>query len=216
MKTFLVIGAGTFGHHLCKEFAKLKCEVMLVDSNEEAMSDLLSTVTSARIADCRNREALESLDIPGFDTCFVCIGDDFQTSMVVTYMLKELGARKVLSKADDDIQAMFLEKNGADGVIFPFKEIAERFAVSESSDSIFDCIPMTKDFYVYEISAHPSWIGKTIKDLDFRNTYNMNILAFKTEDGQVFPNPPYNYRFKKEEHVMVLGQEKDIKKVIVP
>lgn len=215
MKTFLIIGAGTFGHHLCKEFAKLDCETMLVDENEEAMGDLLSEVTSARIADCTNKEALESLDIPSFDTCFVCLGGDFQDSLVVTYLLKELGAKKVLSMASDDMQAMFLKRNGADDIIFPFKEIAERFAVSESSDSIFDCIPMAKDFYVYEISAHPSWIGKTILELDFRNKYNMNILAIKV-NGEVFPNPSIHYKFKREEHIMVLGQADDIKKVIVP
>lgn len=213
MKTFLIIGAGTLGHHFCREFAKLDCETMLVDRNEESMNDLLNVVTSARIADVTSKEALESLDIPSFDTCFVCVGDNFQNSLVITYMLKELGAKKVFSQANDDTQAMFLKRSGADAIVFPVKEIAERIAVSESNDRIFDCIPMTKDFYVYEISPLSKWYGKTILELDFRRNYNMNILAIKTKDGEVFPNPSINYKFNKDEHIMVLAKEEDIRKV---
>ncbi|MCF0135413.1 MAG: TrkA family potassium uptake protein [Lachnospiraceae bacterium] len=213
MKTFLVIGAGTFGHHLCNEFAKQKCEIMVVDSEEEHLGDLLNVVTSARIADCTNREALESLDIPSFDVCFVCLRDSFQSILVVTYMLKELGAKKVLSRASDDTQALFLKRNGADGVIYPFKEMAERLAISESNDRIFDCIPMTKDYYVYEISPRADWVGKSIKDLDFRNRFHMNILAVKDSEGEVFPNPSFQYVFKNEEHIMVLATDEDIRKV---
>lgn len=213
MKTFLIIGAGTLGHHLCEEFSKLNCETMIVDRNEEKLNDLLSIATSARIADATVREALESLDIPSFDTCFVCVDENFQSSLVITYMLKELGAKKVFSKANDDTQAMFLLRNGADEIIYPMKEISERIAISESNDRIFDCIPMTKDYYVYEISPMKEWYGKTIMELDFRRKYNMNILAVKKKDGEVFPNPSFNYKFNRDERVMVLGKDEDIKKV---
>lgn len=213
MKTFLVIGAGTFGHHLCENIVANNCEVMVVDKREENMSDLLDIVTSARIADCTEREALESFDIPSFDACFVCVGKDFQSSLEVTDLLRELGAKKIYSKAFDDVQAKFLLRNGADEVIFPERDIAERLAISESSDSIFDCIPLTKDFGIYELSANPRWLGKTIASIDFRRKYNLTILAAKA-DKEIYPMPPLDYIFKENEHIIVLGQSEDITKAI--
>ena len=212
-KTFLIIGSGTFGHHLCRSFAKLGCETMLVDQREDAMSDLLSVVTSARIADATNRDALESLDIPSFDACFVCVGQRFQHSLEITWLLKELGARKVLSRASDDVQAKFLLRNGADEVIFPEQEISERIAVSESSDSIFDCIPLTKDYGIYELSVRPEWIGKTIPELHFRTAYDLTILATKT-DGNLHPMPSMDYAFRKEDHIVVIGSAAAVNKVL--
>ncbi|MCQ2559041.1 MAG: TrkA family potassium uptake protein, partial [Oscillospiraceae bacterium] len=174
MKTFLVIGAGNFGHHLCRELAKQRCEVMLVDNNEHEMEDLLKLVTSARIADCTDKAALASLDIPSYDACFVCVGRNFQISLEVTDLLRELKAKKIYSKADEDIQAKFLKRAGADYVIYPEQETARRIAVSESSDSIFDLMPLTDDYGIYEIQPHSTWIGKSIRELNIRNVHNIS------------------------------------------
>lgn len=213
MKTFLVIGSGTFGHHLCRNIVETECEVMLVDIKEENMNDLLDIVTSARIADATDPEALESFDIPSFDACFVCVGDDFQTNLVITDLLHEFGAKKVLSKAANDMQAKFLLRNGADEVIFPEQEIAKRIAVSESSDSIFDCLPLTKDYGIYELSANSRWLGKTLSAVDLRRKYNLIILATKV-NNEIFPMPSLDYVFKADEHIMVMGKSDDIEKVI--
>lgn len=186
---------------------------MVVDKKEDNLDDLLNVVTSARIADCTDREALESFDIPGFDACFVCVGKNFQVSLEITDMLRELGAKKIFSKAFDDVQAKFLLRNGADEVIFPEQEIAQRIAVSESSDSIFDCMPLTKDYGIYEISANSKWIGKSIGSIDFRRKYNLTILATKI-NNEIHPNPSLDYVFSTEEHILVLGTDSDIHKVI--
>ena len=138
MKSFLIIGMGSFGHHLCRELSKQKCELMVADVQSEMLEDILPYVVSAKIADCTNEEVLRSFDIPSFDACFVCIGGNFQNSLEITSLLKELGAKKVFSKANEDIQAKFLRRNGADEVIYPELDAAARIAVSESSDSIFD------------------------------------------------------------------------------
>ena len=114
MKSFLIIGMGTFGHHLCRELAKQKCEIMVADAKSEMLEDVLPLVVSAKIADCANEEVLRTFDIPSFDACFVCIGGNFQYSLEITSLLKELGAKKVFSKADEDIQAKFLLRIGAD------------------------------------------------------------------------------------------------------
>lgn len=213
MKSFLIIGLGTFGHHLCRELAKQKCEIMIADSRPEVLEDLLPLVVSAKIGDCANEEVLRSFDIPSFDACFVCIGGNFQYSLEITSLLKDLGARKIFSKADEDIQAKFLRRIGADEVIYPELDAAASIAISESNDSIFDCIPLSGDFSIYEIEPNEKWIGKTIRELDFRNTYHLNILGAKI-NGVIDAMPTIDYVFKRNEHLFVMGKDADIHRAV--
>jgi trk system potassium uptake protein TrkA len=213
MKSFLVIGAGTFGHHICQELARQKCEVMVVDNDAKPLEDLLNVVTSAKIADCANIETLRSFDIPSFDACFVTVGRNFQYSLEITSLLKELGAKKVFAKADEDIQAKFLLRIGADEVIYPEKDCAVRLSIAESSDSIFDCMPLTDDFGIYEITVPKKWVGKTVVKLDVRRAYNLTVLALKN-GSDLRPLPPVDHVFTETEHLMVLGRDADIRRII--
>lgn len=214
MKSFLIIGMGTFGHHLCRALAEQKCEVMIVDRRGEVLEDMLPLAVSAKIGDCTNEDVLRSFDVGSFDACFVCLGDsNVLGSLQITSLLKELGAKKVFSKADDDVQAKFLLRNGADHVIYPEREAAIRLAVSESSDSIFDCIPLTSDHSIYELEPMDRWVGKSLKELNFRVKYHLTVIAVKR--GEVIvPNLSPDYAFRKEEHLLVLGRIEDIRKVI--
>ena len=212
MKSFLIIGMGTFGHLLTRSFSKQKCDLMVVDVNENALEDVLSLGVSAKIGDCTNPETLKSFDVASFDACFVCVGNDFQTSLEITSLLKELGAVSVFSKAAGDVHEKFLRRNGADHIIFPERETAEALAVSESNDSIFDCIPLADGFNVYEITAPSSWYGKRIRDVQVRTKYNISILAV-VRDGKITPMPSVDYVFNKEEHLMVLGDSESIRRV---
>ena len=188
MKSFLIVGLGSFGHHLCRALAEQKCEVMVADQVSETLEDLLPLVVSAKVGDCTNEEVLRSFDIPSFDACFVCLGDsNILGSLQITSLLKELGAKKVFSKADDDVQAKFLLRNGADEVIYPELEVAVSLAVSESSDSIFDCIRLTADYSIYELQPLPRWVGKSLKELNFRVKYNLTVIA-AIRDGVIRPN----------------------------
>ncbi|MBQ7499290.1 MAG: TrkA family potassium uptake protein [Clostridia bacterium] len=212
MKTFLIIGLGNFGHLLTRAFAKQKCELMVVDVNESALEDVLDLGVSAKIGDCTNPETLRSFDVGSFDACFVCVGDDFKTSLEITSLLKELGAVEVFSKAMEDIQEKFLLRNGADHIIYPEREAAESIAVSMCNDSIFDCIPLADGFNVYEIEAPGKWTGKTIGDVNVRSKYNVSILAV-VKDGRISPMPTVDYVFKAEEHLIVLGNSESIRSV---
>ena len=212
MKSFLIIGMGHFGHHLCRSLAETDCEIMIVDKNEEAIEDMLPYVVSAKIGDCTNIEVLKTFDIPSFDTCFVCIGEDFQNSLEITSQLKECGAKKVISKADRDIQEKFLLPNGADEVIYPEKNIAERYAVTESSEHIFNYIDLGSDYSIIEIDVLDRWVGKTVKELNFRVKYNLVVLATK-KNGEVKPVITGERRFEKDEHLLVLGREEDVRKL---
>ena len=209
MKTFLLIGAGNFGHLLARELSKQQCELMIADISEEALEDLLELGISAKIGDCRREEVLESFDVAAFDACFVCVGGHFQTSLEIVYLLKKLHAAKIFCKADDDSQAKFLGIIGADHVIYPEREAAQSLAVSEANDSIFNCIPRTDDYSVYEISTPKAWVGKTIREANVYQTHNLNILA-TIRNGAIAMMPPSSYLFNAEDHLMVLGQQADI------
>ena len=212
-KSFLIIGMGTFGHHLCRELAKQRCEVMAVDAVAEAVEDVLSLVVSAKVGDCTNEEVLRSFGIPNFDACFVCVSSDFKNSLQITSLLKELGARKVICKANDDIHKKFLLRNGADQVIYPEKEAATSLAVSESSDDIFDCIPLTGDYSIYELKVPERWVGKSIRELAIRTHYRLNILALKTGTS-IRPMPDANHIFEEQEHMMVMGLVEDVRRLV--
>ena len=212
-KSFLIIGMGTFGHHLCRELSKQNCEIMAVDVVAEAVEDVLGLVVSAKVGDCTNEEVLRSFGIPDFDACFVCVSSDFKNSLQITSLLKELGARKVICKANDDIHKKFLLCNGADQVIYPEKEAATSVAVSESSDDIFDCIPLTADYSIYELKVPDRWVGKSIRELSIRTDYRLNILALITPAG-VQPMPDASHVFSAEEHIMAMGLVEDVRRLV--
>lgn len=212
MKSFLIIGMGSFGHHLCRSFSKLKCEIMVADREESAVEDVLGMVVSAKIGDCTNPEVLRSFSVGSFDACFVCMGTNFQNSLQITSLLQEMGAKRVLSKADEDIHAKFLLRNGADSIIYPEKDIAERIAIEESSDNIFDCLDIGDGYFIMEINPRKEWLGKTIREMDFRHHFRLNIMGIK-RDGILKLMPDLNYIFCEGEHLMVMGTEEDIMKV---
>lgn len=212
MKSCLIIGMGSFGHHLCKALSEQKCEVMIVDQSKECVEDMLHYAVSAKIGDCTNKEVLSSFAVEEFDVCFVCMANNFQNSLQITSLLKELGAKKVLSRADEDVQAKFLLRNGADEIIYPEKEVARNLAIRESSRNIFDCINLAQDYAIYEISPIKKWIGKSLKEINFRVKYNLNIVAIK-KDGIIKQIPSADYIFNEFDHLLVMGHVDDINKI---
>jgi len=213
MKSVLMIGMGRFGQHLCRNLVELGNDVMIVDSDESRLDDLFQIVTSAKIGDCTKEEVLKSFGVGNFDICFVCIGTNFQSSLEVTSLLKDLGAGYVISKATRDIHAKFLLKNGADEVIYPDRDIAKRLARRVSANHVFDYIELG-EYAIYEIPTIPHWVGKSIKQVDFRSKYNVSILEIKGSDGNssLFPHP--DYVFAQDEHLMVVGRKKDMDKIL--
>lgn len=212
MKSFLIIGMGSLGKHLCRELTNAGCEVMVADMKEETLGDILPLAVSAKVCDCTNPEVIESFGVEEFDACFVCVGNAFQNCLEITDLLKTYGAKKVYSAADRDIEPKFLLRNGADKVIYPEQDIARRIAGMESSSRIFDCINISDDYAIFEIEPRDKWIGETVIELDFRKNYNLNIIAYKIGD-EVYPEITANYTFKKGEHLLVLGHKEDVKKV---
>ena len=213
MKSILIIGMGRFGRHLCKNLSQLGNQVMIVDEKEENLEEMLPYVVSAKIGDCTNENVLKSLGISNFDLCFVCIGTNFQSSLEITSLVKELGGRHVVSKANRDIHAKFLLRNGADEVIYPDRDIAEKLAVRYSANHVFDYIELTEEYSIYEIPPLPEWTGKTIKELDIRNRYGIHILGTKA-NGKAKLMPGASYMICQEEHLMVIGKKEDVDRIL--
>lgn len=204
---------GKFGTHLCKNLSKLNNEILAVDIKEDVMENVLPFVTSAKIGDCTNEQVLASLGVGNFDICFVCIGANFQSSLEITSLLKEMGAKYVVSKANRDIHAKFLLRNGADEVIYPDRDIAEKVAVKYSANDVFDYIELADNYSIYEIPPLPQWIGKSITAVNVRAEYNVHILGTKNQSG-IKLLPGSDYVFSKDDHLMIVGHKKDIEKIV--
>lgn len=214
MKSILVIGMGKFGHHLVEKLLAMGNEVMIVDSKEENIRDMFSKVTSARVGDCTNPEVLRALGLSNFDLIVVCIGENFQNSLEVTSLVKEMGAKYVISMASRDIHAKFLLKNGADEVVYPDRDIAHNLASKCSSEHVFDYIELTNEYSIYEIPIIKDWEGKSIKDMDVRAKYNVNIIAIVNAKGHIEVMPSVGYCFRPGDHIKVIGKRKDIDRII--
>ena len=203
MKSVLIIGLGRFGHHLCMDMANRGNEVMVIDKDEKKTPDLLEYATAVRVGDCTNEEVLRSLGVGNFDLCFVCIGSNFQSSLEITSLVKELGGKHVISKANRDIHAKFLLRNGADEVIYPDRDIAEKLAVRYSADHVFDYIELSDEYSIYEIPPLTQWVGKSLKESGIRNSYHINILGTKT-DGKTNLMPSADYVIRAEDHLLAI------------
>lgn len=211
MKSILLIGLGRFGKHVAMKLHELKHEVMAIDKNEQRVQDVLGYVTNAQIGDSRNEAFLESLGVGNYDVCICCIGNDFQSSLETTALLKDLGARLVVSRAARDIQAKFLLRNGADEIVYPEKQLATWTAIRYTSDHIFDYIELDDDYAIFEIEVPAPWIGKTVGEINIRQKYNINIMALKRNDKMELTITP-DTRFASDDALLVLGKNRDIQK----
>ncbi|MEF9921426.1 MAG: TrkA family potassium uptake protein [Anaerovoracaceae bacterium] len=204
MRSILVIGLGRFGRHLATKLVELGTEVMIIDKDEKNISQLAHTVTSAQIGDCTDELVLKDLGVSNFDRCFVCISNDLESSLVITSLLKELGAKYVIAKVNQDIHAKFLLQNGADDVIYPERDMAQRTAMKYSASNAFDYIELTQNYAVFEIATPSIWIGKTIEEVDVRSTYKINVIAYKN-GNEITPITSSTYTFNRDEHLIIAG-----------
>lgn len=206
--TFLVIGLGRFGTNLALRLMDLGNEVMVIDNDEESVNHIAPHVTQAKIGNCMDEEVLRALDPSSFDFCFVCISENFQSSLEVTSLLKELGAPMVIAKADRDLHARLLLKIGADEVVFPERDMAQRTAMRFSVNGALEYIELAPGYAILELDVPDHWAGQTIIDLDIRKKWNVNIIGRK-ENGAILPIDT-SFIFAADTHIMVAGRQDDI------
>ena len=211
MKSVLLIWLCRFGRHIAKTLDELGHQTMAIDVKEDRVNAVLPYVTSAQIGDSTNEDFLDTLGVGNFDVCFVAIGDDFQNSLETTSLLKEKGAKMVVSSAARDVHAKFLLRNGADQVVYPERELANWTAIRYTANHISDYIEVGEGCSIIEVEIPKEWIGKEIQDLDLRRKYKINVLAIKKENDmnlQVMPDTV----LKEGANLLVLGKTHDIQK----
>ena len=200
---------GKFGQTLGERLLNMGDEVMIVDKNEDIVNTLAPKYTNALIANCMNENNLRTMDIPSFDVCVVAIGDDFQSSLEITSILKDLGARYVVSKATTEIQRKFLLRNGADEVVYTDHDIAEKLAVKLNSAKVFDYIELDAEYSIFEIAVPTEWYRKKIVDVNPRRKYGINILTIK-KGRKIVTSPDAEYVFDDGDHMVIFGNTEKI------
>lgn len=213
MRSMLIIGAGRFGKNLAVKLAELGNEVMVADLDEDAVHDLVPSVTRVQICDCMDREVLAELGVRNFDVCFVCISDNFQSSMEITSLLKEQGAPYVVAKSGREIHAHLLKKIGADDVVYPERDMAQRTAVRYSARGAFDYIELSPEYAIMEIIPPENWIGRDIRELNVRTEHKINVIGVRN-GKHILPLVSAEHVFDKQEHIIVAGEQKDILKIM--
>ena len=209
MKNILLIGLGRFGRYTAMKLRELGHQVMAIDKDETKVDAAVSYVTNAMIGDSTNPDFLDTLGIENFDICVVGIGDDFQSSLETTVLLKERGAKYIVARASKDVQQKLLRNNGADVVLYLEKMVAESSALCYSSDHILDYIAVSKDHAVYEITPPEAWLGKSLSELNVRRRYQINVIAVK-QDGalnlDISPDAP----IAEGQTLLVIAKEQDL------
>jgi len=211
MKSILLIGLNNFGFMMARQLHNLGHEIMAVDINEERVNAILPLVTDAQIGDSTNEAFLRSLGVNNFDVCIVTIGSDFQGSLETTSLLKELGGKLVVSRANREVQAKFLLRNGADEVIIPEKQIAEWAAIRYASNHILDYIKLDEDNAIFEVTVPDNWVGKTVGQIDIRKKYGVNIMAVK-ENGKMDLSVTPDTVLEANKTMLVLGEHKALQR----
>ena len=211
MKSILLIGLNRFGAFLAKQLSSQGHQIMAVDRDEARVNDVLPLVTEAQIGDATNEAFLRSLGVDNYDVCFVAIGEDFQSSLETTSLLKELGAKKVVSRASRGVHRKFLLRNGADDVVYPEKQLAAWTAVRYTTDLVRDYIALDEEYAIYDLAVPDEWIGKTVGALDIRKKYSLNLLAARSE-GRPSTVVNSDTVLQADQTILVLGRWKDVQK----
>lgn len=212
MKSYIVVGMGRFGTEVARELCRLGCEVLVVDTDSDLVSQIANDVTHAVVADAQDKEVLRTLGAADFDCGIVAIGGDLSSSVLATMNLKELGVGQVICKAHDETHRRVLEKLGADRVLIPEHEQAFRLARSLSSPNVLDYIELSDEYGIVEVPVPASWNGKNLKELNVRAKLGVNILAIRRA-GKINVSPAAEFAFAAGDIVVVLGDSAALKKV---
>ena len=213
-KQFVVFGLGRFGSSVATSLTQTGNDVLCVDTSEHLVDDIAPYVTHAVQADATDEKALKAIGTSNFDVAVVAIGGDIQASILIILLCKELGVKYVLVKAQSEIHAKVLEKIGADKIVFPERDMGIKVAHNLASENILDFIELSPDYSMMEVDTIQKWIGKTLKQLNFRQHYNLNIMAIKNDAGDINVNPAADDIIEKGDNLVVTGLNEEIRKLV--
>lgn len=210
MKSILMIGLGRFGRHMAQKLIEMGNSVMAIEKDEARADAAIHIIQNIQIGDATDESYMESIGVSNFDICVVSIGNNFQSALEATVILKDLGGQFILARAQRDVHKKLLLRNGADHVVYAEREMAERLAVKYGSKNIFDYIELTPEYAIFEIAVPQSWYGKSIIECSVRTRYHVSILATK-RGGKIYPLPHPDHVFSADETLMVMGSNENIR-----
>lgn len=213
MKTFVVIGLGRFGSAVATELCTLGHEVLAIDGREEIVQNVANRVTHAVTGDARDPAVLRALGVRNYNCAIVAVGDDVGNSALITLNLKELGIKEVVCKAQSHVHRKVLEKIGADRVVFPEHEMGVKLAQGLSHSNVLNFIELSEDYGIVEITTPKGWVGSSIRALDVRAKYRVNIIAIRDESGKMTVAPGAEYILQENDVVVTLGRNEDINRL---
>ncbi|CEN34777.1 potassium channel family protein [Capnocytophaga cynodegmi] len=216
MKNYLVIGLGEFGKSVAKTLYKNKATVLAVDMSEELIRQALDEriIDDAIILDATDEIALKNVVKDDFKTAFVSVGDNIQASILITLYLKELGVKNIICKAVNHTQGRVLEKIGATQVVFPEESMGEKIALTVLRPTVIEYFKFSEDYFIYEIKIPNNYVGKTLKDLNLRRKYDVNILAVKHSDGKMNVTPNPETKLNQEDLLIILAKENVVDEIL--
>ena len=210
MKSFIVIGLGRFGSEAARSLSRQGCEVLAIDTHADLVQRVSDQVTQAVVGDARDKEVLRALDAKSFDCGIVAIGESLGDSVLATMNLKELNVPYIVCKAHDETHSQVLKKLGADRVVIPEKENADRLAKSLSSTNVLDYIELSEDYGIIEIPAPNAWLDKSLIELNVRAKVGVTVLAVKRQ-AEITVSPTADFRIEKGDTLVVLGDTAALK-----
>ena len=206
MKSYVVIGLGRFGAELATRLYACGEEVMVIDTNEQLIDKIADRVTRAVAADARDADVLRKLGVENFDRAIVAVGSDLAASALITMHLKSLNVPYIMCKAHDDTYKSILEKLGADKVVIPEREVADKLALGLTHAGVMEYIELSQEFGIVEMEPIPAWVGKTIRELELRNTYGVNVIAVRSQEDTIKIPPDIDTPIPADVVMVMLGK----------
>jgi trk system potassium uptake protein TrkA len=212
-RQFAVIGIGRFGASVAAKLYEMGYDVLAIDTSESRIDGIVDRVTHAVVADSTSETALKSLGISNFDVVIVAIGQDIQASILTTLVLKEMGVKQIVTKALTEQHGKVLQKIGADRIVFPERDMGIRVANNLAATNVLDFIELSPDFSIVEFIATAEMVGKSLKELDFRAKFGVNVLAIRTSDKNINVSPSASDKIQAGDLLIMVGENTSLQKM---
>lgn len=214
MKSIAVIGLSSFGHYLCRYLNEISTSVLAIDISEERINKVKPYVRKAVVADAGGKEVLKKLGLEEFDEVVISVGEEIDTSVLITLYLRELGVKEIIAKAITENHAKILNMIGASQIVFPEKDIAERMAYTMHRSNLLEYFPLGEGYSIIEVTVPKSWVGKTLMELQVRRKYSIQIVMIK----QMVPSsiiliPDGDFIVKDSDVLVVAGKDDDLESI---
>jgi len=211
-KTIGIIGLGRFGGTLAKQVAALGHEVVGIDIEETLVQKLAPYLTHSIVGDFSDEDTIRQLNLQELDVVVIAIGDNLKAKLLSAMVLKELHTPYIVAKASTTMESKLLERVGADLIIFPEMDMAERVAQMLTRENIVDYFQLSQDICLVEMGIPQFMVGHTLVELDIRKHYNVNIVAVKRDKNVIAPPNPNN-PLQDDDMLIVIGRNEDITKL---